>query len=340
MSLGTVGATRNRTELFLKYRRQARGSSRPLGLAGLPGSDSKAEKGTQNLLAAAIASTVENGASAAELGSAGVASMLPPQYVDFKEAIRSEMFTIKQKMQELRQIHGRATLTSFDDSNSAEVEIEVLTQEITRLFRKCEMRLQQFGTGKSTSEADEKVKQNVQRTLAIELQKLSVQFRKQQKAYLNRLRKNDGPSASATSFSVLDDAAPSSRGGDEEHDPGFTEMQAMKVDTSDMFAEERDKEVRNILQSINDLAQIMKDLSVLVIDQGTILDRIDYNMEQVAIKVDEGVKELVKAEKTQRQSRTIMCIMFLICAVILMVFVVVFKNIIKVAKPAAAVAAG
>ena len=47
------------------------------------------------------------------------------------------------------------------------------------------------------------------------------------------------------------------------------------------FAEERDKEVRNILQSIGDLTNIMKDLSVLVIDQGTVLDRIDYNMEQV-----------------------------------------------------------
>ena len=48
------------------------------------------------------------------------------------------------------------------------------------------------------------------------------------------------------------------------------------------FAEERDREVRNILQSISDLTNIMRDLSVLVIDQGTILDRIDYNMEQAS----------------------------------------------------------
>ena len=61
-------------------------------------------------------------------------------------------------------------------------------------------------------------------------------------------------------------------------------MQTLRVDTMDAFAQERDREVRNILQSINDLAQIMKDLSVLVIDQGTIVDRIDYNMEQVSLQ--------------------------------------------------------
>jgi syntaxin 16 len=115
-----------------------------------------ARRGTQRLLESALASTIENG-SAAELGSAGVVSALPPRYVDFKEAIRHEMLTINQKMGELRNLHGRAALTSFDDSNSHEVDIEVLTQDITRFFRKAEVRLQQFGSGACTSEADEKV---------------------------------------------------------------------------------------------------------------------------------------------------------------------------------------
>ena len=73
-------------------------------------------RGTQRLLDAALSSTAENGASAAELGSAGVASALPPRYVDFKEAIRSEMLAIKAKMGELRGLHGKAALTTFDDS--------------------------------------------------------------------------------------------------------------------------------------------------------------------------------------------------------------------------------
>ena len=69
------------------------------------------------------------------------------------------------------------------------------------------------------------VKQNVQRTLAIELQKLSLAFRKQQKAYLTQLRQA-APAAGGSSFAVLDAAAPGVRTGDEDLDPGFSDMQA------------------------------------------------------------------------------------------------------------------
>ena len=67
------------------------------------------------------------------------------------------MFTVKQRMNDLRQLHGKAVLTNFDDTESSDAEIEVITQEITRLLRKCEARLQQFTAGSPGSEVDEKV---------------------------------------------------------------------------------------------------------------------------------------------------------------------------------------
>ena len=51
---------------------------------------------------------------------------------------------------------------------------------------------------------------------------------------------------------------------------------------------------------------------------------------QVATSVDQGVKELVKAEKSQKQSRIILCIMFLLVAVIVMIFIVTFKEIVVI----------
>ena len=114
-------------------------------------------RGTHRLLEAALASTADGAAESQPLRG-GHAS---PLYVDFKDQIGAEMAVIDKKMTELRQLHGRAALTSFDDTNSSEVEIEIVTQEITRLFRKCEVRLQKFGSGVSASETDEKVPGNL-----------------------------------------------------------------------------------------------------------------------------------------------------------------------------------
>lgn len=48
---------------------------------------------------------------------------------------------------------------------------------------------------------------------------------------------------------------------------------------------------------------------------------------QVATKIDEGVKELVRAEKKQKGNRMIMCIMLLCCAVVFMLLLIIFKAI-------------
>jgi hypothetical protein len=66
------------------------------------------------------------------------------------------------------------------------------------------------------------VKRNVQRTLAGELQKLSVAFRKQQKQHLNRLRQRDG--GAGGSF-LQDDGRAGGAGAEDDYDPGFTDVQ-------------------------------------------------------------------------------------------------------------------
>lgn len=87
-----------------------------------------------------------------------------------------------------------------------------------------------LGSGRKWAAAALQVKRNVQRTLAVELQRLSVQFRKQQKQYLNRIRSKDGgggggPGGSSASLGLLEERG---RQADEDYDPGFSDMQVRR----------------------------------------------------------------------------------------------------------------
>lgn len=72
-------------------------------------------------------------------------------------------------------------------------------------------------------------------------------------------------------------------------------MQAMA--SNERAITEREKEINEIVKSINGLAAVFKELQTMVIDQGTILDRIDYNIEQVNVHVEDAHGELQKVMK-------------------------------------------
>jgi len=90
-------------------------------------------------------------------------------------------------------------------------------------------------------------------------------------------------------------------------------------------ASEREKEILNIAKSINDLAAIFRELNVLVIEQGTILDRIDYNVEQTLVKVKEGVVQLKQADEYSKKARTLKCIIALILMIIILVAILIYR---------------
>ena len=66
------------------------------------------------------------------------------------------------------------------------------------------------------------------------------------------------------------------------------------VITNERAISEREREINEIAKSILGLAEVFKDLQAMVIDQGTILDRIDYNIEMTNVALEDAHKELLK----------------------------------------------
>ena len=189
-------------------------------------------------------------------------------------------------------------------------------------------------------------------SLAKRLQEQSVTFRQSQKKYLAEVQaqKSGGLVAVDDKFGI-DIGAES---GD-----FFTTQQMAVVDDLTMAVQSRDQEIQKIAQSIEELGEwiaermilvllvvrlrwelvqarltdnimyagtIFKELAVLVIDQGTILDRIDYNMEAVVEHTKTGIKQLEKAEKHQKSARPLRCIICLSIAIFVLLVILILKH--------------
>lgn len=79
---------------------------------------------------------------------------------------------------------------------------------------------------------------------------------------------------------------------------------------------QREREIEDIAQGIIELANIFQELQTMVIDQGSMLDRIDYNVERVNRDVKEADKELKVATNYQKRSmkRKIMLLLAILIA--------------------------
>jgi len=251
---------------------------------------------------------------------------LPPQWVDAAEEAREDIARIREKLVQLGKAHNRRLLKVFSDDGAPDKEVEGISSAVAALIRRCESQIHQVKTighgagAPPPSDLDREFRKNVQRSLATQLQQLSQQFRQAQKQYLGEIRKrqkgalwDDGPSTSGG-------------GGGGSSDIGFSEGQLLELDQMESTASQRSEEICQIASSINDLHTIFKELAVLVIDQGSILDRIDYNIEQVVHQSKEANVQLEKAEKSAKSNRATKCMLILVAINVVLILILIFRS--------------
>lgn len=81
-----------------------------------------------------------------------------------------------------------------------------------------------------------------------------------------------------------------------------TKQQRLMHNPNETLIAQREQEIEDIAQGIIELANIFQELQTMVIDQGSMLDRIDFNVERMAVDVKGADKELKVATGYQRKS--------------------------------------
>ncbi|PHH51409.1 T-SNARE affecting a late Golgi compartment protein 2 [Ceratocystis fimbriata CBS 114723] len=347
---------RDRTNLYISYRqsyahhptKRSKYASNPIGRLGspipdtFPGTSSAVSDDRRGLLSAGAFE--DDGDAVIEM------DLLPPRWADVSDEITEIIGDIARKGQTLERLHQKHVLPGFNDEEAKreqEIEIEKLTQSITRRFHECHRCIQRIGHMVTESQdagtltrAEETMAKNIQISLASRVQEASASFRKKQSLYLKKLRGMSGMgdrSASPNPNSQAYNADPSLFESDADRSfsqstlRGISEQKQLQKSrgANDAIISQREREIEDIAQSIIELSDLFRDLQTMVIDQGTMLDRIDYNVERMAVDIKAAEKELVVASGYQKQHikrKIILLLLLLIVAAIILLVIKPKKN--------------
>lgn len=267
--------------------------------------------------------------------------LLPPRWVDVQEEVSELLSEIAQNSAQLDKLHQKHLLPGFGDEDlrkQDESVIEHLTQDITRSFHDCQRAIMRIETMVGESKAhggvtsgEETMAKNIQISLAARVQEASARFRKKQSTYLRKLRDLEGI---ATPFdgTPMQAQNPYTDPSMMESDADRSFSQTMLQQTSqrqtgqnDAAIAQREREINDIAKGIIELSDIFRELQTMIIDQGTMLDRIDYNVERMGTEVKAADKELKVATSYQQRTTKRKIMLLLLLIVVGMIIVLVVK---------------
>lgn len=216
--------------------------------------------------------------------------ILPPRWVDQEEQVEENIMEIKKLLTVLDSEIKKIKHHTYMTHEHIPIEtIERTNTEIVSLIRKSETELKEIMSFKIDNEVDNNVRKNVHYSLAIKLRELTQQTKSKEKDLMQIMRmhyNNDNDIEKGDD--ILDD---------------FEDEMQVEQKEKHRIQQARNREIEEIVSATNDLATLFKELSVLVIEQGTVLDRIDYNIEESLQHTKKGKKHLIEAKKASESTR-------------------------------------
>lgn len=282
----------------------------------------------------------------------GKFNTLPPLFVDIARDIDDYLKEVSHYMEQLMKLYRKNSLPGFDDKTHDEKEIEDISFKILQYFQKCynivkKLELiysSQMLEGRQLNRSELIILDNLTKRYAQRIQWESNKFRVLQNNYLKFLNKDDlkpifptnDKESSQLMLSLMEEEEEQNRTNLQESDTSryieeyskqTLQRQQMKrqSNSNQRFLEERDEEIAQLANGVYEVSTIFREMQSLIINQGSIVDRIDYNLENTVIELRQANKELDGATRYQKRTQKCKIILLLSLCVMALFFFVMLK---------------
>jgi syntaxin 16 len=171
------------------------------------------------------------------------------------------------------------------------------------------------------------IKDNMSQNILTELNTFSKKFKLNQELYSQKYKEFAIEEDNNNALELYDISTNNSDLNDNinnanNNDPGEN---FLMTEEPDQLLQKRDSELNEIVRGVTNLQELFKDLHVIVIEQGSILDRIDYNIDIGFNNVSKGKKKIISANEHHKSSCFRNIILFLLICIFVESILILFK---------------
>lgn len=239
-----------------------------------------------------------------EEAEVGLMDETPPAFHDLLLELDEALRFVEQQTVRLEGLYQKNILPGFNDRLDDEQAIERCNYLVTRRFQQCHRLVQQFDSMRRGLSAEQQTMlDNMKKGYAVKVQSATAAFRRLQGKYIQFLKDDSGEVEEAAIEKYSRDAL------------SQTQVSVQQDETLAV----REREIAAIAQGVLEVSGVFREMQTLVLDQGTVLDRIDYNVGRTVEELKGAERQLNRAEVHQKNNQR--CRMILL--MVLMVLVVV-----------------
>ena len=252
-----------------------------------------------------------------------------PKYMDLYEQCNNLLKDLEVEFNKLKEEQQKRRVPSFNEAESKLINqnIQLISDGVTKKLKKCKYLSKELKVLLANSDIDDNIKINMYQNLLNRLAEKSREMQINEELYLKKFQELNGFDESFFSTNANNNITNTINNINNydsietNQTQNFFSNTAKKLDV----VKERNKEIDVMVCTVNELKTIFEEVSNMVIHQGTILDRIDYNTYQSRHHLRRGNKELEETHERLKSGCLRRLNQILIFAIFIMSILIIFK---------------